>query len=87
MIYLELYCAIFSSVSCVSCTSCDHPLFPAYIRAVLCNIKESQSVRIFERTMKVSREKENRYTYVHRETALVLMIHRIVVVSLRSPHA
>ena len=39
VIYLELYCAIFSSVSCVSCTSCDHPLFPAYIRAVLCNIK------------------------------------------------
>ena len=29
-IYVELYCAIFSSVSCVSCTSCDHPLFPAY---------------------------------------------------------
>ena len=69
MIYLELYCAIFSSVSCVSCTSCDHPLFPAYIRAVLCNIKESQSVRIFERTMKVSigRRKTVTHMYIERQ--------------------
>ena len=55
-IYVELYCAIFSSVSCVSCTSCDHPLFPAYIRAcVLCNTKlQSVSKNLLQRTMKVS---------------------------------